>query len=693
MPPSRAATRTGSSSNADEGQAVVDLHASLEGFYDAQDADIDYIRDLRLQRRRVDLPDDYRLNDMEIRDPTITDELDRVVPTFTLSEPELTVSPPPESGESGQKNATLREQWTKAMLREAGTPRHGMPTLQAAVDACAGDGGAITKLVFKNDLWAQRYKLREKDFGDDAGYPHAPGSKSGPHKYGEAVEASKREAGVPFKWVACDVRGCYPLIRDDEIVEMVEVQERPLHDCLRQYGLTLTAEGELVKGLGDPISESERHTGEGGAGTDDAPTTVRFLERWTASTCTYVVEGGKNAVQVKHWRHGYGRVPYFTALGRMVNWWRNRKVGWSVSQSKASLVEYMSFLMTLHAQVACRDALPPMYETIPDGAIPLLGEDGKPIRSEKWQPGQIRIGPPGGNLQVPQFPTSSANLERHIALIRDQITQMDAPKAPSNLADADNGFATSLVMSEARIKQDPIGQSIERLLVEVTRFAWHLVRTKVREPVWVQAGEGSGVEGSARGWLSAGPDDLGPGVGVRWSLSSERPNAQLVESRYWHERVRERTASRWQAIEAMGDNPDEVDEEIAWDQIRQSPEYLNLLKQRLFEKVNRGDILKRTLAEQMAQSGMVPGVPGTMPPGGPGGPPGAGGMPMGMGQLSGAPPGAPPAMGNGVTPDMGNLTQAPGGAQAAPMNGAPGVSTGAGPPATSAAPGIQSLGR
>ena len=120
-------------------------------------------------------------------------------------------------------------------------------------------------------------------------------------------------------------------------------------------------------------------------------------------------------------------------------------------------------------------------------------------------------------------------------------------------------------------------------------------------------------------------------MGVRWSLSQERPNAQLVESRYWHERVRERTASRWQAIEAMGDNPDEVDEEIAWDQIRQSQEYMTLLKQRLFEKVNRGDILKRTLAQQMAQSGMVPGVGGTMPPGANGAPPGAGGDAHGPG--------------------------------------------------------------
>lgn len=673
--PKSGARGGGSPSDAGDEQAVLDLAESLKAFYTDQDEGVDYIRDMRLQRKRVALPDEYRLNDIEIRDPTITDELDRVVPTFTLNEPELTVTASPESGEAGQDNSTLREHWTKAMLRAAGTPRHGMATLQAAVDACAGDGGAITKFVFKNDLWTQRYKLRERDYADDDGYPDAPTSKSGSKKYTEAVEAAKREAGVPFKWIACDVRGCYPLIRDDEIVEVIEVAERPLHDCLRQYGLSMNAEGYLIKGLGDPVSASEDGSG------DDAPTAVKFIEHWTARECTYVVQGGKNAIQVRTWRHGYGRVPYFTALGRMVNWWRNRKVGWSISQSKAFLVEYMSFLMTLHAQVACRDALPPMYEELPDGAIPLLGEDGKPIRNEKWQPGQIRIGPPGGKLSVPQFPTSSANLERHIALIRDQITQMDAPKAPNDLSSADNGFATSLVMSEARIKQDPIGQSIEQMLVDVTKFAWHLVRTKVREPVWVEAGEGA-----ERGWLSAGPDDLGPGVGVRWRLNSERPNAQLVEARYWHERVREKTASRWQAIEAMGDNPDEVDEQIAWDEVRQSPQYRALLMQRLFEKVNRGDVLQKAVASQMAQTGVVPGVPGTVPPGGPGTP---GGMPMGMGQLGGA----PPAMGNGQVPDMGALTAAPNGAGAAPMNGVPGVSTGAGPPAQSAAPGIQSLGR
>lgn len=674
MPASSASSAKKPRSAPAEEQAVLDLKASLERFYNDQDADIDYLRDVRLLRRRVDLPDEYRLNDIEIRDPTITDELDRVVPTFTLNEPELTVTPSPESGEGGERNATLREHWTKAVLKAAGTPRHGMPTLSAAVDACAGDGGAITKLLFKNDTWAGAYTLREKDYADDEGYPEAAGSRSGAAKYSAAVDGAKRDAGIPFKWIACDVRGCYPLIRDDEFAEMIEVTERPLFDCLAEYGLGLDTAGNLVKGLGDPQSQTERD-----AGGDGAPL-CKFVERWTKTHCTYVVcaenlKGEPTSLQVRHWRHGYGRVPYFSALGRMVNWWKNRKVGWGISKSKAFLVEYMSFLMTLHAQVACRDSLPPMYESLPDGAIPLLGEDGKPIRSEKWRPGEIRIGPPGGNLSIPTFPNSSQNLEKHIALIRDQITQMDAPKAPSNLADADNGFATSLVMSEARIKQDPIGTAIENMLNEVTKFLWHLVRTKVREPVWVEAGEGAD-----RGWLSAGPDDLAPGVGVRWTLNSERPNAQLVEARYWHERVRERTASRKQAIEAMGDNPDEVDEQIAWDEVKASPQYKALLLQRLFQKVNRGDILKQTLAQQMAQTGQVPGVPGV--PGMPGG------MPMGMGQLGGA----PPAMGNGQVPDMGNLAVSPNGAGAAPMNTPP-VSTAPGPPAQSAAPGIQSLGR
>ena len=122
------------------------------------------------------------------------------------------------------------------MLREAGTPRHGMPTLQAAVDACAGDGGRHHQAGLQERPLGPALPAAGEELRGRRGLPPPGGSRSGAHKYTDAVEAAKREAGVPFKWVACDVRGCYPLIRDDEIVEMVEVQERPLHDCLRSTG-------------------------------------------------------------------------------------------------------------------------------------------------------------------------------------------------------------------------------------------------------------------------------------------------------------------------------------------------------------------------------------------------------------------------------------------------------------------------
>ena len=107
---------------------------------------------------------------------------------------------------------------------------------------------------------------------------------------------------------------------------------------------------------------------------------------------------------------------------------------------------------------------------------------------------------------------------------------MDAPKAPSNLADADNGFATSLVMSEARIKQDPIGQSIERMLVEVTRFLWHLI---AQGPGAGLGGGGGGHRGrgGGAGLALRGAGRPGHGRGrALVALGEERPNAQLVEA-------------------------------------------------------------------------------------------------------------------------------------------------------------------
>ena len=47
------------------------------------------------------------------------------------------------------------------------------------------------------------------------------------------------------------------------------------------------------------------------------------------------------------------------------------------------------------------------------------------------------------------------------------------------------GFAMNQVLSEARITRTH--RAVDRgHVVEVTKFMWHLIRTRVRETVWVE---------------------------------------------------------------------------------------------------------------------------------------------------------------------------------------------------------------
>src|SRR5919202_56807 len=61
--------------------------------YAADDAQIDRMRQVRTLTRPVALDDRFRLVDVEVRDPTIADEVQRVVATLSLNPPKLQVTP------------------------------------------------------------------------------------------------------------------------------------------------------------------------------------------------------------------------------------------------------------------------------------------------------------------------------------------------------------------------------------------------------------------------------------------------------------------------------------------------------------------------------------------------------------------------------------------------------------------------
>lgn len=637
------------------GEYVKALRVELETLYQKQDEQIDILREVRELRNRVVLPDEFEIARVEVRDPTIPREIEREVSRLTANEPSLQVKPPPNSGDAGIENATLREHWTEEALRQIfADPEGGPDGRERTVDGMVGDGGGWCKVLYDPHRWDSADSLPLTDDPDWA------------KTYKQQSEEARKEAGPPFVGINVDVRSIYPVFSGGKLSAVLEVQKRPLLQVFRKYRLRYDDAGNIVPAaVGLPVN----------ATAEMASATVEVLEYWDDTHCLYVIDGGKTKsdepkdalYELPRIRHGYPGIPYFNCMGRFHGYWRNRKIGKSISEDKRWLSEYLSYLMTVHAQTAARDTLPPGYLEVPDGAAPLVGEDGKPISSIEYKPGKITVGKPGHKLNLLQFPQTSAQLEKHIALIQSWIEKLEMPRVQQTIGADGNGFNTSLVLGELRVDENPLAVSVERMFLKITKFIWKLVEM-VDTKVWVGSDEG--------GWLGLGPDDLKSGVTAKWTLNPERPQAKLVENRYWNERLSNRTAGRRMAVEAQGDNYDEVLLEVAMDDIRNSDEYKAVIKTKVFQKAGRADALAEAIALQrlkLAQAGQIPG----MPPGG-----AAGGA-------------MPAAMGSQQVPDMGNLSVSPNGAgaQLQPQPGTPGPTAGAAVvPTQSGAAGVQSLG-
>jgi hypothetical protein len=709
-------------------QYVIDLRRDLETLYKDDDDQIKRMRSVRKLENKVALDNKYKLVNIEVKDPTIADECQRVAATLSVNLPKMWVNA--GLGDEQTKNATLRKEWTESMLLEAGSREPGVTTFHKLVDAVVADGGGWTKFIYSPDRWEYRYSLNAKakpytkyvdapaDFegeGDVSPDDDEPtsGQEDGTGdgtaviaksekkrkrlrdtdwaKFNKDTEDAKREGGVPFDWLHVDALSVYPVFRGRRIAEVIEVSERPLSSTFRQWRLTKDENGKIRK-LADDEEVVADEVGQRQPVGKVKGESVTFIEHWDDTYVTYIVIGGKgknatadDAVVADQWEHGYNRVPYFWAPGLWHSDWANRKVGWGISQSKMWLVEYRSFLMTVHAQVVARDSFTPLFRKAPAQnaqSAQMLGNTSAPKKDEHWSLATIYEGKPGEELVPIKFPDIARALREEISMVSEAIERLETPRVSgqigNNLEGA--GFAVNQILSEAKLRFDPIAQSIERCLTEITRFAWELVRVKVNESVPVYFAHGSKV-----GWKTCGPKDLDPGVATGWNLDPERPSAKLIEERYWHERLKAGTAHLDQAISAMGDNPDEVRIGKALDAVRASPLYQQWIMGETFSLAGRGDLLKKQkAAEQMMQTGVVPNPAaqlGGLENAGP-----AGASPAAMGSQMGA-------------PNMANLAISPHGAGATPVQvgagPANGAVSGAGPgvviPTQAAAAGVQRL--
>ena len=615
------------------------LASRLELDFSKQDDQITLMREVRLMQNTVPIhPDLARDVYVEVHDPTVGDEIARVHATLSLNPPKCEVVPA-SPADQAMSNATLREQWTEEVLTEAGRDEFGVDTFRAVMDAAIADGGGWSKLMHKSATWEARSKLRIKDYDDDVDEETGAVKRSAAAKFNEAVEDAKRAAGPPFAWRAVDVATIYPVWDGTQLAEMVEVSHRRLVDLVGRYGIGMDRDGRLMQAMGPPLSEIE---------ADKLGTSVKFIEHWTEEWVSYYVEGPAvrdhaNHLIARQFRHGYGRVPYFFVPGLMPNHWRGRKVGWGVSMNKLALVQYREVLLTLLSIAAARDVASPLVEERTDLAADFQGEDDRPDDVEYLPLNALVHLPPNTKLS-PLFSRPVAqSFNQVLALVNTMIDRVDSPRIASQIGGGVEGagFAISQILTEAKTKHSPFMVHAERMLAELTEFLWHIVRTKVKETVWVEQSYNDEGRQVHRGWLAVGPDELKAAARVRWHLDPEQPSAKIIESRYWHERLEAGTAHMDQAVTAMGDNPDEIREGKARDRIRNTDWYIKTEDQLALQEIGRGDLAE--LAMQVAQTGLLPGMEGSVPQG------------------------VDPAMGGsgGIVPDMANLQVAPNGAGAA----------------------------
>jgi len=306
-------------------------------------------------------------------------------------------------------------------------------------------------------------------------------------------------------------------------------------------------------------------------------------------------------------------------------------------------------------------------------AVNTIGNDGLPREQDMAvHPGEILNLPAGRQLARIQYP-DAATLEKHMALIDNAIRDLESPRVTTLSGMEGAGFAISQILSYTRTRVGPVRHGLERMLQGQTEKLWQLVDAKAQEKVWVFY---SGDDNNPSGYLGLGPDDFAKPMQVDWEVQATLPTDEMIMARYAHERLAAGTWGKDEAVEYLGDNPDEIRRSIARDRIRASPQYQQWLDAQVFMLAGRGDMLaKAGQAEQLAQQGMLPpGAQAGQPQPGvfEGGGPGAGGVPdlgalaMAPNGAGAAPPGYPAVVGGAQQPGG---TLQPGGVPLAPTGG------------------------
>lgn len=653
---------------------TIDLLEALNKRYERDLAILEETRAMRERTWTVNVPEELEkitgAVGLEYHDPTIGQDLESLPTLYTSKLPSLECKADARAGEKTVDDLTTRvEQFTTAALfEECGCREVGPPTHERLFEGVFS-GAAVTMLLKRRDRWAEYDAVAAEGYAAE----HKAGPRKGQRKYKDAdeydhtSEEAKKKSGVPVDWLYKDPMTIRPRYEGGELVEVIEVQQRDLISCLREYECGMNEAGEICSAATAVADWASRV---------DSGATVEFIQRWNAEWRQYLVRYGggyegapaRNASTVyelpKHTRrHGYGlgRPPYFITLGGKTKDYEFARLATvCASESKIELVKYVSFGRTVLGFLALRDALALLYETIPpDGIAQLEGDTGRPKQPEPYKLGTKYTGQPGSTLTAVTFPDAGKTLQAEVIQAEERLRRMGPTEVTGSLQGAGEAMATAFERDRSRVNRDEA--AIVRHLTEVTTNFWKLIAS-LDEPVYVFRA----ADKAAAGYVKIDPDDFRTAVRPIYTLHVDSMAQDMIREQYVSRRVENQTLGVDQAIEMQGSNVSEVLKARTKDKMRESEPYQKAIEAEVQARWGRKYVQDQQMAEGIAAAGQPP----PPPPGAPGQPP-PGGVAPGLA----VPPGA-----NGQT-SAGASVQPPGGAiQPGPVPGSPGtpsVATGA----------------
>ena len=521
---------------------------------------IEDIRSRRFGEHKVAIPKPYQTTATEFRSPDIYDVLRRAPGITTASMPIPKVKPR-KSGIQAQENSSLYERW----LKEAWLVMDSRSqTFLRLLDALYADGAAVGKIILDRHLWGAAGKK---------------GRREDKEAYLARVKDHRRE-NFPFFWEHVPTETYYPIYDEDGLAEVLQITERDAYTLAQKYGLMLDGSGKMAKG-----DASSRY--------QDFPNTATFIEYWDRDQFCYMVD---ETVVREPADHGYGRPPFFEAQLNITSSPKTEHQYMGLAAPLIGVSDFKSSFTTMMTNSAYLNAYPtPTYE--PTGEFSQMPPDTK----LELKIGEGHVSPTGYKLVYIQTPPLGTDLMRAYEWVKQSSDEVAlAPILQGILPVEASGTLAMTMITVAKAILNPGLKNLGRMFNEMAGFILEQVETTLAENVPI--GED----------LELGPDDIKGYYKVTHDLEPIMPAERMQKAVFLADAYQRGAVSmQYYRQEGIGiHDPEQMDEEVMVEKMRESPEYRTTLMQDWLEYYYAKTGKQPPLPQGIGTAPNVPVAPG-----------------------------------------------------------------------------------